>query len=289
LADIWKAKFLLYHWLKMRIGVVLLLVAAAVACRGGGAALFRQYEYEEEIYLALDGTATIYVNGSVQAFNALRGTAFDPNPRGRFDDAAVRAYFTSPVTRVTRVSRPSRRNNRRYIHVRVDVADVRRLAEAAPFSWSTYRFEQDGELMVYQQRVGPPQRNSGDAPPAAAGSAAATGAADAAPGEDALDSSAAGGGRHPDEEIVAFRMHIPSEIAYHNTGEAPRRGNILVWEQTMSERLQGTPLIIDARMETESILFRTLILFGATIAAVAVTFGVIIWWVVRRPGRTHAA
>src|SRR5688572_1270541 len=105
----------------MRIGVVLLVIAATVACRGGGASVFRQYEYEEEMYLALDGSATVYVNGSVQAFNTLRGTSFDPNPRSRFDDAAVRAYFTSPVTRVTRVSRPSRRNNRRYIHVRVEV------------------------------------------------------------------------------------------------------------------------------------------------------------------------
>ena len=35
----------------------------AAACSGGG--LFRQYQYEEEIYLSLDGTATVYVNSSI--------------------------------------------------------------------------------------------------------------------------------------------------------------------------------------------------------------------------------
>jgi hypothetical protein len=274
LADIWKEKFLLYHWLKMRIGVVLMLIAATVACRGSGTSLFRQYEYEEEIYLALDGSATIFVNGSVQAFNALRGTSFDPNPRSRFDEAAVRAYFTSPATRVTRVSRPSRRNNRRYIHVRVETDDVRTLSEAAPFAWSSYRFEPEGDLMIYQQRVGPAAT-----PPVAD----ANGGTEDASGE-RVDSAIGDA-----SEIVAFRMHIPSVIAYHNTGEAPRRGNILVWEQTMSERLRGRPLLMDARMERQSILYRTLWLFGGTIAAVGLSFALLIWWIVRRPGRTHAA
>jgi hypothetical protein len=263
----------------MRIGVVLMLLAATAACRSEGPSLFRQYEYEEEMYLSLDGSATIYVNGSVQAFNALRGTSFDSNQRSRFDDAAVRAYFSSPATRVTRVSRPSRRNNRRYIHVRIDVDDVRRLGEAPPFAWSKYRFERDGNLMVYQQTVGAP--------------AAPTVEEHSGPNE----GEGLSAGRHgtaaaspiSGDEIVAFRIHVPSVIVYHNTGEAPRRGNILVWEQTFAERLQGKPLLIDARMETESILLRTLLLFLGTILAVAATFALVIWWVARRPRRPHAA
>ena len=63
-----------------------------------------------------------------------------------------------------------------------------------------------------------------------------------------------------------------------------RRGNILVWEQSLADRLRGAPLTLDARMETQSILYRTLWLFGATFVAVAVSFGLVIWWVVgRRP------
>jgi hypothetical protein len=48
-------------------------VALMLAGCGGASGLFRQYEYEEDIYLSLDGTATIYVNSSVAALDALRG------------------------------------------------------------------------------------------------------------------------------------------------------------------------------------------------------------------------
>ena len=48
-------------------------------------------------------------------------------------------YFTSADTTVTRVAF-SRRNTRRYVHVRMDVADVRRLPSAPPFNWSSYAF-----------------------------------------------------------------------------------------------------------------------------------------------------
>jgi hypothetical protein len=46
--------------------------------------------------------------------------------------------------------------------------------------------------------------------------------------------------------------------------------------------VKGEPLTLDARMETQSILYRTLWLFGATFAAVAVSFALVIWWVLRR-------
>ena len=71
-------------------------------------------------------------------------------------------------------------------------------------------------------------------------------------------------------EIVAFRLHLPSKIAYHNAHvENFRRGNILVWEQALTDRLSGQPLVLDARMQTESILYRTLTLFGLTFLGVA--------------------
>src|SRR5262245_33505935 len=112
------AKFLLYHWPQMRIGAVMLAAAALVlsACSGG---FFRQYEYEEEMYLSLDGSATVFVHSSVPALNALRGSTFDPRPNARLDRDAVRDFFSTPVTRVTRVS-SSRRNNRVFAHIRVE-------------------------------------------------------------------------------------------------------------------------------------------------------------------------
>ena len=235
----------------MRVFAALALItAAAIACGGGG--LLRPYEYEEEMFLSLDGTATVYVNTSVAALDALRGAPFDPGPNALFDRNTVRAYYSSPVTHVTRVT-PSRRSNRRYVHVRLDVDDVTRLGEAAPFAWSRYRFTREGNLYVYRQTIGAPARKD-------IGNVGWTG-----------------------REIVAFRLHLPSKITYHNAGpDNLKRGNILVWEQTLSDRLRGQPLELEARMETQSILYRTLWLFGATFAAVAVTFALVIWWVLRR-------
>src|ERR1700704_5743805 len=136
----------------MRRGAALALATAILtACGSGG--LFRQYEYEEEIYLSLDGSATVYVNSSLAALNALRGTSFDLSPNARVDTDAVRAYYSTANTRVARV-RQSRRSNRRFVHVRLDVDDLRRLNEAAPFAWSSYQFRQDGALDVYRQSVG---------------------------------------------------------------------------------------------------------------------------------------
>ena len=43
-------------------------------------------------------------------------------------------------------------------------------------------------------------------------------------------------------------LHLPSKITYHNAGAANlRRGNILVWEQSLGDRLRGEPLVLDAR------------------------------------------
>ena len=237
----------------MRIGpfaALALVAATAVACGGGG--VFRQYEYEEDMYLSLDGSATLYVNSSIAALDALRGASFDARPTALVDRQQIRSFYTSAVTRVTQVSL-SRRSNRRFIHVRLDVDDVRRLGEAAPFAWSTYRFDRDDGLYVYRQRIGLAANRS-------VGNVGWTGG-----------------------EFVAFRLHLPSKIAYHNTLPGNlRRGNILVWEQSLADRLHDVPLALDARMETQSILYRTLLLFGTTVVAVAATFGLVIWWVLRR-------
>jgi hypothetical protein len=238
--------------MRSRALIAAMAVAASLAC-GGGPALFQDYEYEEEIYLSLDGAATLYVHSSLVALNALRGTTFDTDPAATIEPAAVRAYFTSDDTTVTRVAF-SRRNTRRYLHVRIDVADVRRLAIAAPFKWSSYAFARDGNLMTYRQIVGPAATTVPAGPPWQGG------------------------------ELVAFRVHLPSKVVYHNVDRV-RRGNILAWEQPLKARLAGVPLELEARMETQSILYRTLWLFAAALLAVATMFAVIVWRVVRRSAR----
>jgi hypothetical protein len=225
------------------------LAALDAAC--GATNLFRPYEYEEEVYLSLDGSATIYVNSSLAALNALRGTTFDLNSTSSADRNAVRQFFSSPITHVAPV-RTSRRRGRRFVHIRLDVDDIRTLGAVKPFAWSAYRFDRVGDELVFEQDVG------------------------GAAGRPVPNVGWKG------DELVAFRLHLPSRINEDNTGRGVGRGNILAWEQPLSDRLRGLPLTLQARIQTQSILARTLWLFGATFAAVATLFAAIIWWVLRR-------
>jgi hypothetical protein len=224
-------------------------IVMAAACRDG---LRRQYEYEEELYLGLDGSATLFVNASVAALVALRGLDLEVAPRARLDRARVRAAFEAPGVEVIRVS-GSRRHGRRFVHVRIEAGDVRRLSRAAPLSWSAYTFDSQSDGFVFVQRVG-----------------------------DAATNDVPDVGWHG-AELAAFRVHLPSRIRYHDAPPGNlRRGNILVWEQTLVERRQGRPLHMEAHIDRESILRRTLLLFASTGVVVAVTFAAVIWWVARR-------
>src|SRR5512139_1366541 len=202
-----------------------LLMAAAVlvgavcltAC--GGSGLVKHYEYDEEIYLSVDGSATMYLNASIPALVALRGADLDVRPTAILDRAKVRRLFTTEATRVTRVSR-WRRFGRQFVQVRLAVDDVTKLGSAAPFSWATYRIERRDDLVVYRQQLG------------------------AAAGKPVGDVGWNG------SELIAVRVHMPSRVRYHNAGAGNlKRGNILVWEQSLAERRAGKPLEIEARIE----------------------------------------
>jgi hypothetical protein len=236
----------------MRSWTVVALVAALVAAGCGGGVLKKQYEYEEELYLALDGSATLNVNASVPALVALRGADLTVSPRARFERERLRAFFEGPGATVAAIS-SSRRYGRRFVHVSVNVADVRLLQGLVPFAWSSYRFDRDGEVFTFRQTVGAP--------------------AGKPVGDVGWD------GR----ELIAFRIHVPSKIAFHNTpSHREERGNILEWEQPLADRLHGTPIDIQAQMATQSILARTLLLFGSTVVAAFLTLAAVIWWVSRR-------
>ena len=231
--------------------LVLIAVLASIAC---GNVIARKYEYEEEIFLDLDGGATVYVNASVPALVALRGARLPVVPAARLDRTVVRDYYTSPVTRVASVT-TSRREGRRYVHLRIDVDDIRRLGEAPPFNWSAYRYLERDDRFEFGQQMG-----------ASAGVAV---------------NNAGWQG----DELVAVRLHLPSRVDFHNSpSRTIERGNIIVWEQLLTERIKGTPLAIEARMEKESILFNTLALFAAMGVLVVITFIGAIWFVkTRRP------
>lgn len=249
-----------------RAAAVLVLVLMAARCGSGG--LFgKEYEYEEDLYVSLDGSAELIVNTSIPALVALRGLDLDVDPRAMVDRAKIRAAYESPVTEVTRVSRPWRRGGRRFVQVRVRVDDIRRLPEAKPFSWSTYDLSRTGDMAVFRQAVGASAFKPGTL------------------------TNVGWQGR----ELVAFRLHLPSKILWHNardieSGETAdvERGNILRWEQPLADRLAGEPIAIEVRMHGQSILYRTLWLFAGAFAAAVLAIGLVIWLALRKGAREEA-
>jgi hypothetical protein len=239
--------------------VALALSVVAAAC--GGGVFGKVYEYEEDVYVSLDGSAELIVNASIAALVALRGLDLPVDSAVRLDPNRIRAAYASPTTDVTRVSRFWRRQGRRFVQVRLHIADIRRLSEAAPFSWSSYELAAKDGLVVYRQTIGKSALRPGT-----------------------LQNFGWSGG-----ELVAFRLHMPSRIVYHNardleTNETSEiaRGNILSWEQHLTDRLDGRPISIEVKMDRQSILYRTLWLFAGAFAAAVALIGALIWMTIRK-------
>jgi hypothetical protein len=229
---------------------VVLAALGAASCRGGG--LAKQYEYEEDIQLSLDGTATVYINASLPALASLRGLDVDLRPNARFDKNVLRKLYDTPDSEVIRIS-SWRRFGRRFASIRLKVNDIRKLGTSAPMAWSTYSLQERDGLVIYRQVMG------------------------AAAGKDVGNVGWKG------DELIAVRLHLPARIRYHNAGKDNlKRGNILVWEQAFAARQTGSPLEIEARMDRQSILFSTLKLFAVSGAIALTVLAIIITWVVRR-------
>ena len=261
---------------RTRVALAITLVAIVLgACNGQRGPLGPEYEYEEDLTLRLDGSATLAVNASIPALVALRGLPLDADPRTRGDQLKkqIQELYTSPHTTVGRISNWTR-HGRRYVGIHLTVSDVRELSKVAPFSWAKYELREDGQLVVFRQTLSKQASTAGAV--AAAGFSG--------------------------NEIVAFRLHLPARIRFHNSHYLDRpesrpaaRGNILTWEQRLGQRLEGKPIayaedrtpdVMEVRMDRQSILYRTLWLFGlAFLAALLVIAGLI--WLTMRRGRTE--
>jgi hypothetical protein len=233
----------------------MLLLAAVVACAACGTLFGRDYEYEEELYLDVDGSASIYVNASIAALVALRGVALDPAPESSPEPERVRALFAAPGVDV---GAPSfyRRRGRPFVRVRVTAPDLAGLHRVPPLAWSSYALRRNGGMLVFHQTVGKPAGT-----PSAAF-------------------------HWNGNELVAFRLHAPSKILFENATSDVQRGNILAWEQPLADRLAGAPLDLRVEMEPESILRSTLFLFGGAVVAALGAMAFAVWRLVRR-GRSE--
>ncbi len=250
------------------IAVCIAAIAVNIAC-GVVNPFAAHYEYEEQVYLSVDGRATVVVDASVPALVALRGLALDPSPSATVDRDAVRRVLEQNGCRVDSVSRPWTRNGRRFVQMQVAIDDVRKPVSCGLLAWSSYALTPiDPNGLRYTQTIGPPP------------------APQTIPGMDS---------RYPfpvspwdGSELVAFKLHAPSRIIYQNvkrldgsTGET-ERGNILTWEQRVTDRLAGKTVNIDVRMEATSILYTTLWIFGGAFAAAVLVLVLIIWMVMRK-------
>jgi hypothetical protein len=229
--------------------VVALTALLCLACQTLG--LIKQYEYDERVELSLDGSAVVDINASIPALVALRGATLSVDPEARFDRQTFKRLYEGPGVTVREVN-VFRRHGRRFVHVRLDVDDIAELPRLPPLSWSTYRLDRLGDEFRFVQKVGSPVHVD-------VGDVGWTG-----------------------DELVAFRVHLPSRINFENSPLTVERGNIIAWEQTLRERLSGTPLQIEVRMQTESILYTTLWLFAGSFVAAMCALASILWWASRR-------
>ena len=239
-----------------------LTVAAIIGAAACASPLGRQYEYAEQLYLTVNGAATVVIDASIPSLVALHGLPLDPSLGAAVDREQVRRLFATGACQDVRVGQPWIRRGRRFVQVRVSARHVADLRSCGPLSWSTYEFGPEDDVLRYRQVVGDVQ--AGD------------------PGHPNWD------GR----ELVAFKLHLPSRIVYHNvrrledgTTGAPDRGNILTWEQRLADRRAGTPVDMEVRMDSHSILYRTLLLFGGAFAAAVLVLGGLVWMTVRRAKR----
>jgi hypothetical protein len=242
-------------------------VALVLAIGVGGCTnpLARQYEYDEQAYLEVDGSATVVLAASVPALVALRGLPLDPAPNARIETDDVRAVFEAAGCTVDRVSRPWRRSGRRFVQVQFSIADFSKAAACGPLAWSTYSFVRSDATadtdatLTFRQTVGAP---AGTAP---------------------------AGVNWTGNELVAFKLHLPSKVQHHNVRRlsdnepgSVERGNILTWEQRLTDRLAGAPLAIEVITDADSILHQTMYLFAGAFVAAVIALITIIWLVIRR-------
>lgn len=241
------------------VALIALVAAGAAGCNRGW--FGKVYEYEEDVYLSLDGSAELIVNASIPSLVHLRGLDLPLDQATPLDRDTVRSAYASPVAEVTRVSRPWRRQGRRFIQIRLRVNDIRRLSEDAPFSWSAYELAEKDGLIVYRQTIGKSAMR-----PASLTKVGWTGG-----------------------ELAAFKLHLPSKIVWHNARDLETneptdiaRGNILTWEQALTDRLDGRPLSIEVRLDRQSILHRTLWLFAGAFLAAVLLICALLWLTIRK-------
>ena len=90
----------------MRAALLAIVLATVTAACAGRSPLGPDYEYEEDLTLSMDGSATLVVNASIAALDALKNLSFNSDAAARTDQLRdqVRAAYESPYASVGRIN-----------------------------------------------------------------------------------------------------------------------------------------------------------------------------------------
>ncbi len=207
----------------MRAAPVLVFLLAACGCT--------TYEYEEEVFLEVDGSGEIRVSGSAAAIEALHelgeaGAASPTNLAALFDGEGVEIVSALETER----------ERRKFVHVEARFRDWEKLCRTPAFRGRACRLaSREGSLALALSLPSPRQAAPEDLDPLA---------------------------------ILALRYHFPSTIQYHNSPSGIERGNILAWKRTFREHFAGRPLDVEVRFDRRTILQTTVSVVGLSLALV---------------------
>lgn len=221
--------------------LLLFLAAGLSACAA--------YEYEEDVFLQVDGSGTLRVSGSA----AMLGALFELEESTTSDLAS---YFDRGGFALDTV-RETERDGRRFLHVSGRFADWNELCRHPAFRPRRCRLVRGGDELTLELEV-PAAR--GGAPP----------------------------GVEPDA-VVAFRFHLPSTVRFHNAPEPIQRGNILEWERSVSDYFGDEPVAVQIRFDRESVLATTFWILALALGTVVVGVAAAVGLMVRKGRRQLAA
>lgn len=232
--------------------LAILALIAASACKS--------YDYEEEVFLEVDGSGRFRVSGSSAALTALHGLD-EPTL------AAVSRYFDDDGVAITSV-RETERRGRTFFHVEATFADWNAVCRHRAFEDRSCR-------LVLDEEAG--ERRLELSVPVPASRPHLT--------EERADESD-GDGRG--KALMAVRFHFPSSVLSHNAPGGIERGNILSWERPLTDSPDEGPVDIRVRFDDRSVLSTTVRIL-ALAAGTVVTAVVLALVLMFRKGKRQLA
>jgi hypothetical protein len=207
------------------------------------------YEYEEEVFLEVDGSGRLRVSGSTEILAALHDAADG-------GVSAMRSRFDGSGLAIDSV-RETERQGRKFVHVQGTFSSWNELCAHPAYRHRECRLEQDadGELELHLNLPSPGRSIPEGIPP---------------------------------DAVVALRFHFPSTVRFHNSSSGIERGNIIGWERPVIEHFESTALAVVARFERRSVLATTAAVLGAAVAVVLLSVASMLIWMVRK-GRRQLA